>query len=248
MHGKVALISGAARGQGAAEARLFVAEGAHVILGDVLDEQGQAVADKLDGKAMFHHLDVREPDGWEAILDAGIERFGPITNLVNNAGVLKMGSVMKTSLEDYRRVIEINQIGCFLGMQAAARRMKDSGGGAIVNISSTAGMVGLGNMTAYTASKWAIRGMTKSAAIELAKHGIRVNAVMPGSVKTPMIGVAYADGPDPVTSATVPIGRSAEPEEIANVVLFLSSDEASYCTGQEFVVDGATLAGFAMPG
>jgi 3alpha(or 20beta)-hydroxysteroid dehydrogenase len=243
--GKVALVTGGARGQGAAEARLLAAAGAEVVVADVLAEEGRAVAAEIGGAATFQHLDVRDPEQWDAAVAATVARFGRLTTLVNNAGVLDGGSVLSTTPDQYRDVIEVNQVGCFLGMRAAATEMVRAGnGGTIVNIASTAALTGLGNMVAYTASKWAIRGMTKAAAVELGPKGIRVNAVMPGSVRTAMLdgSVGGAD-----VSAFAPLGRPAEPEEIARLVLFLSSDDSSYCTGHEFVADGGMLAGFAMP-
>jgi 3alpha(or 20beta)-hydroxysteroid dehydrogenase len=244
LEGKVALISGAARGQGEAEARLLAAEGAKVVLGDVLDDAGRAVADDIGDAAHYVHLDVRHPESWQGAVEATVQRFGGLTTLVNNAGILRSGSVISTTPDAYREVIDVNQMGCFLGMHTAAPVMKAAGGGSIVNIASTGALTGLGNMVAYTASKWAIRGMTKAAAVELGRYGIRVNAVAPGSVRTEMLeeSVAGAD-----MGAFAPLGRAAEPEEIARVVLFLASDDAGYCTGHEIVADGGMLAGFAMP-
>lgn len=246
LDGKVVLVSGGARGQGAAEAELFVAEGAKVVLGDVLDEEGKAVAARLGDAALYCHLDVRRPEDWAAATSAAVERFGRLTSLVNNAGVLRFGGLGDTTLAAYRDVIEVNQFGCFLGMQAAAPLLVANGGGSIVNVSSTAGLVGLGNMMAYTASKWAIRGMTKAAAVELARHGVRVNAIMPGSVRTEMLTRTVGDIPPGAPMPQIPIGRAAEPEELARLALFLVSDESSYSTGHEFVADGGVLAGFLM--
>jgi 3alpha(or 20beta)-hydroxysteroid dehydrogenase len=244
LDGKVAFVTGGARGQGEAEVRLLASAGAQVVVADVLDDLGAAVAEDIGPNARFVHLDVRSPEEWERAVAEAVEHFGPITTLVNNAGVLHGGSVISTTLEAYRAVIDVNQVGCFLGMHTVAPVMKQNGGGSIVNIASTAALTGLGNMVAYTASKWAIRGMTKAAAVELGRYGIRVNAVMPGSVRTAMLDdtVGNAD-----TSSFAPLGRPAEPEEIAEVVLFLASDAASYCTGHEIVADGGMLAGFAMP-
>lgn len=246
LDGKVVLISGAARGQGAAEAGLFVEEGARVVLGDVLDEEGDEVAGRLGDAAIYRHLDVRRPEDWAAATAAAVARFGTLTTLVNNAGVLRFGGLADTSPDAFREVVEVNQVGCFLGMRAVAPLLIANGGGAIVNVSSTAGMVGLGNMMAYTASKWAIRGMTKAAAVELAQHGVRVNAIMPGSVRTEMLTRTVGDIAPGAPMASVPLGRAAEPEEMARLVLFLVSDESSYSTGQEFVADGGVLAGFLM--
>lgn len=244
--GKVALITGGARGQGAADARLFVAEGACVVVADVLDAEGTELVGQLGDRATYVHLDVRRPDDWASALDATTREFGPLTTLVNNAGVLTFGGV-DTPLDRYRETIDVNQIGCFLGMQFAAPLLAANGGGSIVNIASTAGLVGLGNMLAYTASKWAIRGMTKSAAVELAGVGIRVNAVLPGSVATDMLYRTFGPAPPPEVFATVPMRRAGTPEELAEAVLFFASDASSYCTGQELVVDGGSLSGALMP-
>ena len=244
MKDQVVLVSGAARGQGEAEARLLVAEGAQVVIADVLDDLGGEVAASIGDAAAYVHLDVRDPQQWDAAVTFTLERFGRLTALVNNAGILRHGSVLSTTPEAYREVIDVNQIGCFLGMHAAAPRLIDAGGGSIVNIASTAGLTGLGNMVAYTASKWAIRGMSKAAAVELGRFGVRVNAVMPGSVRTAMVDEATSSA---AATAFVPLGRIAEPEDIARVVLFLVSDDAAYCTGHEVVADGGMLAGFAMP-
>jgi 3alpha(or 20beta)-hydroxysteroid dehydrogenase len=244
--GKVVLISGGARGQGAADARLFVDEGASVAIGDVRDDEGQALADSLGTRAIYVHLDVRESQDGLAAVAATQAAFGPLTTLVNNAGVLTFGGV-DTPLERYRHTIDVNQVGVFLGMQHAAPALAANGGGAIVNIASTAGLVGLGNMMAYTASKWAIRGMTKAAAVELAARGVRVNAVLPGSVATDMLFRTFGPTPPPEAFATVPMRRPGSPEELAETVLFLASDSSSYCTGQELVVDGGSLAGALMP-
>lgn len=246
MAGKVVLISGGARGQGAADARLFVAEGARVAIGDVLDDEGSALAESLGTAARYVHLDVREPGDWDAAIAAAQDALGPLTTVVNNAGVLTFGGV-DTPLDRYRRTIDVNQIGVFLGMQHTAPVLAANGGGAIVNIASTAGLVGLGNMLAYTASKWAIRGMTRAAAVELAAQGIRVNAVLPGSVATDMMFRTFGPSPPPEAFATVPLRRPGTPEELAEAVLFLASDASSYVTGQELVVDGGSLSGALMP-
>jgi len=245
LDGKVALITGAARGQGEAEARLLAEEGAAVVLADVLDDEGRAAAASIGEEAAYVHLDVRDPSSWQETAAFVVDRFGRLTTLVNNAGILRHGSVLTTEPDEYRAVIEVNQVGCYLGMHTMAPLLIEAGGGSIINIASTAALTGLGNMLAYTASKWAIRGMTKVAAVELARQGVRVNAVMPGSVRTPMVD-GSPGGPDAM-AAFVPLGRIAEPEDIARVVLFLASDDSSYCTGHEIVADGGMLAGFAMP-
>ncbi|MGW9262788.1 glucose 1-dehydrogenase [Gordonia terrae] len=240
--GKVALITGAARGMGKAHAERFVAEGAKVVMTDVLDDQGQAVADSLGERAVFLHHDVADPAGWEAAVALGDERFGPVNILVNNAAISIEATLEDYRLDDFRKSIEVNQVSVFLGMKAVLDSMKSAGGGSIVNISSLAGLVGGPNAIAYSATKFALRGMTKVAAIELGRHGIRVNTVHPGAVRTPML----MDHPNFAElekfGSLSPLGRMAEPEEIANLVLFLASDESSFSTGAEFVADGGATA------
>jgi 3alpha(or 20beta)-hydroxysteroid dehydrogenase len=244
LEGKVALISGAARGMGAEEARLFAREGARVVVGDVLDEEGEKVAAEIGANALFAHLDVTSEADWQAAVARAEEAFGKLDILVNNAGILRFGLLENTPLEEYELVIRINQIGPFLGMKTAAPAMRRNGGGSIVNISSLAGMRGLGGAVGYVSSKYAVRGMTKVAAIELGGAGIRVNSVHPGGVETPMTRPFGKDtDPKTVRQYTTPIPRIGRPDEIAQMVLFLASDKSSYCTGAEFVVDGGDLAG-----
>jgi len=244
--GRVALVTGAARGQGLEIARLFVTEGARVVLGDVLDDDGKTAADTLGPAARYVHLDVTSPEDWSAAVRFAVDEFGSLNALVNNAGVMMFSSIADTTLDAYRRVIDVNQVGVFLGMQAAAPAMTSAGGGTIVNTSSVNGFVGVAGTLAYAASKWAIRGMTRTAALELGHDGIRVNTLAPGSVDTPMIapgGVeAMSDGAKAVF-ARLPAGRVGTPDEMARAVLFLTSDESSYVTGTELVVDGGSLAG-----
>jgi 3alpha(or 20beta)-hydroxysteroid dehydrogenase len=242
LDGKVALISGAARGQGAEEARRFVAEGARVILGDVLDDEGGAVAESLGTAARYVHLDVTSEDDWASAVAVTDVTFGGLHVLVNNAGVLGFGQIEKTTLDDFVRVIMINQVGPFLGIKAAVPLLARSGGGSIVNISSTAGLGGVPYAAAYSSSKFALRGLTKSAAMELGRKGIRVNSVHPGGVRTAMTD-AVGDSGDSAFYRRLPIPRIGEVDDIANVVLFLASDESAYCTGAEFVVDGGATAG-----
>lgn len=239
--GKVAIITGAARGQGAAAARRFVEEGARVLIADVADEAGKALADELGPDAVYQHLDVSSEDDWvDAVRAAG--ELGRVEVLVNNAGVLHFSELADTSLADYERVIRVNQIGTFLGMREVIPAMSD-GGGSIINVSSVEGLGGMPLLVAYSASKFAIRGMTKVAAMELGKRGIRVNSVHPGAIDTQMIPDAVgAAVPMDHVGKRVALGRVGQPAEIADLVVFLASDESSYCTGAEFVADGGATA------
>jgi 3alpha(or 20beta)-hydroxysteroid dehydrogenase len=245
----VALISGAARGQGEAEARLFVAEGAKVVVGDVLDDVGEKLVVEIGDAAAYVHLDVTQQEDWEAAVEVAMSRFGRLDVLVNNAGILRFGSIERTPFEEYRGVIEVNQFGCFLGMKASIPALKAAGGGAIVNISSTQGLEGMAGACAYTASKFAVRGMTKSAALELGRYGIRVNSVHPGGIDTPMLQLDQVDQANKDAAYRhQPIGRIGQPEEVARLVAFLASDEASYSTGSEFLIEGGMTAGLSIPG
>lgn len=242
LEGKVALITGAARGQGEAEARLFVEEGARVVLGDVLDEPGRAVAKSLGEAAIYCHHDVSQAASWKNFTAAALAAFGGINILVNNAAILRTSSIAEITVEEYMSVIEVNQLGALLGMQAALPALIKAGDGSIVNISSVAGLGGIANMVAYVSSKFAIRGMTKTAAIELGQHGIRVNSVHPGGVDTPMIAVPDETPNQGVDkSSHVLLGRVGKPVEMAKLVAFLASDESSYCTGSEFTADGGMM-------
>ena len=247
----MALVTGASRGQGEAEARAFVNEGAAVLLADVLDAEGRAVAHSLGPQALYVHLDVRDPTSWKMAVAEAERAFGPLSVLVNNAAVLGAGGVEDATPEDFMNVVAVNQLGCFLGMQAAVRSMRRTPDGvvcSIINVSSTGGMVGYPGAIAYAGSKWAVRGMTKAAALELAPD-IRVNSLHPGPVDTPMIREAGVSDEefDGRWQAIVPLGRSAQPEEIARVALFLASDESSFMTGSEVVVDGGRIAGSRPP-
>ena len=242
LDGRVALITGAARGQGAAEATLFAAEGATVFLTDVLDEEGEKTAAVCGG--VYLHHDVTSESRWEDVVQAILKDHGRLDILVNNAGIFKLGSVVTTTLEDYRQVIEINQVGVFLGMRAVAKPMIERGSGAIVNISSVAGMQGSPGAIAYGASKWAVRGMTKSAATELGRYGIRVNSIHPGIIETPMLHQipAFESGNADRWLRRIPAGRVADAHEVAKLALFLASDESSYSSGAEFIIDGGMTA------
>jgi len=247
LNGKVALITGAARGQGAAEARLFAQRGAKVMLCDILDDEGQAVAAEIGANAAYLRLDVTSEASWQAAVKATVSKFGKLNVLVNNAGIVKVTALADCPLEEYMQVIQVNQIGVFLGMKTVVPAMKQAGGGSIVNISSIDGLIGMTGGTAYCASKFAVRGMTKVAALELGKDGIRVNSIHPGGILTPMITGA---GLDAQTAGEifgrVPLQRIGQPEEIATLAAYLASDDASYSTGSEFIADGGLTAGFAL--
>jgi len=240
LDGKVAIITGAARGQGAAEARLFVAEGAKVVLADVLDDEGRAVAEELGESATYAHLDVTDEDQWKTTVALAEERYGPVTVLVNNAGVLHFQALHKTELEDFDRILRVNVHGVFLGMKSVTDSMAGAGGGSIVNISSTAGLQGLPYLGAYVASKWAVRGLSKTAAIDLGHKNIRVNSVHPGGIDTPMVAGTSSDAP---FYKRLPVSRMGTADEAALAVLFLASDEASYIAGAELAVDGGATCG-----
>ena len=235
---KVILITGSARGQGATEARQAAAEGAHVVVTDVLDDLGQDVATEVGGS--YYRLDVTSSGEWKAVVEAVVAEHGKLDGLVNNAGIFRHDSLLDNNEDSFRLITEINQYGVYNGMAAVAPVMKDQGSGSIVNISSIAGMRGQRSI-AYVASKWAVRGMTKSAASQLGKYNVRVNSVHPGAIETDMLFDLGTETIDRLVAA-VPMGRSAKPEEVGNVVMFLLADESSYVTGAEIVVDGALIA------
>lgn len=243
--GKVALVTGAARGQGAAEAHLFAELGASVVVADVLTDEAAVVASELGNASIAVKLDVTSEEDWQAAVQATIARFGKLDVLVNNAGIVFFAPMTETTAADYRRVIEVNQVGVFLGMRSVVGAMAQAGGGSIVNISSVEGLIGTPGLSAYTASKFAVRGMTKVAALELASLGIRVNSVHPGFIDTPMLQdpKVVASGAVEMMRTKIPLARIAEPREVAALVAFLASDMSSYCTGSEFVVDGGFTAG-----
>ncbi|MFP4235095.1 MAG: glucose 1-dehydrogenase [Nitriliruptoraceae bacterium] len=236
--GRTAIVSGGARGMGASHCRAIVAEGGNVVIGDILDDEGEALAAELGEAAMYVHLDVTDAAAWDGAVAQALERFGGLHVLVNNAGVLVQGAIIEGDPEAFRRVIDINLTGVYLGMRAAAPAIRDAGGGSIVNISSTAGLMGYAYLSGYAASKWGVRGLTKVAALELGPLGIRVNSVHPGPIETPMTA---GIGDDIVGGQ--PIGRFGKPEEVAQLVCFLASDDSSYSTGSEFVVDGGQTTG-----
>jgi 3alpha(or 20beta)-hydroxysteroid dehydrogenase len=233
---KVALISGAARGMGASHARLLVAEGAKVVIGDILDDEGQALADELGPAARYVHLDVTNPEQWTAAAAAAVEEFGKLNVLVNNAGIVNYGPLKTFELTKWQEILDVNVTGTLLGIQAVIDPMTAAGSGSIVNISSIEGLRGAAWVHGYVASKWAVRGLTKSAALELAPQNIRVNSIHPGFIRTPMTAKLPQD------LLNIPLGRPGEPQEVSMFVLFLASDESSYATAAEFVMDGGLIA------
>ncbi len=246
LDGRTALVSGGARGIGAAIARGVVEEGGRVVIGDLLDVEGAELVTELgEERARFVHLDVTDPDQWRDAVAEAESAFGAVSVLVNNAGIIRWGSLADMDQAVWHEVLGVNLTGVFLGMHAAIPSLRRAGGGAIVNISSASGLVGLPMQSAYTASKWGVRGLTKSAAVELAREGIRVNSVHPGPIRTPM-----TEATDPAiiarreqVLASQLIPRMGEPEEVARLVVFLASEEAGFCTGSEFVVDGGAVTG-----
>ena len=247
MDGKVALISGGARGQGAAEARLFAQEGAKVVIGDLLDVDGMRVAAEiaeLGGEAVYVHLDVTREEDWQSAVQAAVSAFGKLDVLVNNAGIWRRGRVEDTTVEDWDAVQNVNSKGVFLGTKAAIPEMRKAGGGSVINISSTAGLVGGPRSTAYTASKGAVRLFTKATAIQYAREGIRSNSIHPGPIDTEMIQQVWQgeDNSREESIARTPLGRVGTVDDIAYGALFLASDESSFMTGSELVIDGGSTA------
>lgn len=238
LDGKVAVVTGAARGMGEAIARRLAAEGATVLVTDVLEAEGKAVARAIGERALFVPLDVASADSWGQAVETAYETFGSITVLVNNAGVLAYGAVDVAAEVDVRRMLDVNLLGPFLGIQAVVPYLREAGGGSIVNISSAAGLIGMPSLAGYATSKWGLRGLTKAAALDLGRDGIRVNSIHPGGVRT-----AMAAGADDATFAGYAIPRIGEPDEIAAAVAFLASDEASFITGAELAVDGGMVLG-----
>jgi len=239
--GKVALVTGAANGMGAATARLFAAEGARVVVADIETEAGEALAASLTD-ALFVSLDVSLAEAWTAAVQAAETAFGRLDILVNNAGYYSTASLEDVTEEDFDRHFAINQRGVLLGMRAVAPAMRRAGGGAIVNISSSTGMRGGSGMIAYRSAKWAVRGLTRSAAHDLAAAGVRVNSVHPGPIETRMLLAGHSEADRAAIVARTLLGRLGRPEEVAQATLFLASDAASYITGAELLVDGGALA------
>lgn len=240
LKGKVAIVTGAAQGMGASHARVFIREGAKVVLTDLNEEKGEALAAELGENALFVKQNVTSESDWARVVSTTEEQFGPVGVLVNNAGITMSKSLLDTSLEDYRRILDINQVSVFLGMKAVVPSMKKAGGGSIVNVSSINGLVG--GAIGYTDSKFAVRGMTKAAALEVASSGIRVNSVHPGVIETPMIMQSDTKAAVEEFAKHIPLKRLAKSEEVSSLILFLASDESSYSTGSEFVVDGGITA------
>ena len=232
---KVAIITGGAQGMGAADARMLVAEGAKVVIADILDEPGQALADELGDAARYVHLDVSDEEQWQAAVDATLTAFGKVNVLVNNAGIVQVAPLKSLDVDKWNRVLAVNLTGAMLGIKAVLGPMTEAGGGSIINVSSIEGMRGASWVHSYVASKWGLRGLTKSAALELASDNIRVNSLHPGFIRTPMT----KHFPDDMVGA--PLGRPGKPEEVATFVVFLASDESSFSTGSEFVVDGGLI-------
>ena len=245
LEGKVALITGGARGMGATEAELFADQGAAVVITDVRADDGGATADRLraaGADCMFVPHDVTNEEQWKQVVADIVARHGRLDILVNNAGIFEGGSVMDTTLDAYMRTININQVGVFLGMRAVAPQMVNQQSGSIINISSVAGLSGTPGFLAYGASKWAVRGMTKGVARELAPFGVRVNSIHPGIIDTPMLQTFDNLGVREAVRQRIPLGKEADPRAVANMALYLASDESSYSTGSEFVVDGGWSA------
>ncbi|WP_413758502.1 SDR family NAD(P)-dependent oxidoreductase [Streptomyces sp. MMBL 11-3] len=253
LDGRVVVVTGAARGQGEQEARLFVAEGAAVVVADVLDEQGETLAKELGPRARYVHLDVGKEEDWTAAVAVAKDAFGKVDGLVNNAGILRFNALVDTPLEEFLQIVRVNQVGVFLGIKTLAPEIAAAGGGTVVNTASYTGLTGMAYVGAYSATKHAIVGLTRVAALELAPQGIRVNAVCPGAIDTAMSNPALLDpAADPEAGSEavarfyrklVPLGRIGRAEEVARLALFLSCEESSYVTGQPFVIDGGWLAG-----
>jgi 3alpha(or 20beta)-hydroxysteroid dehydrogenase len=257
LDGKVAIVTGAARGTGEATARLMIAEGASVLMGDILDDPGESVAKELGTQARYVHLDVGSESDWQRAVELTVDSFGKLDVLVNNAGVLHMSAIADTQLADFERVVRVNQVGTFLGIKSVIERMKEQRAGSIVNISSIDGRTAKNGLIAYASSKWAVRGMTRVAALELGKFGIRVNCVCPEAGNTEMIAKYVPEGVDieKIVAHAQPIlatqrGRSsrARMEDIAKLVVFLASDASASCTGSDFPIDGGNTAGSIVRG
>ena len=255
LRGKTTLITGAARGTGAETARIFAREGARVVLADILDELGEQVASEIGAAARYLHLDVTSPDGWQAAIRDSSSAFGPIDILVNNAAVLDVSSIAETRYEDLTRIIHVNQIGAFLGIQAVIEPMKSQGGGSIVNVASIDAMEGSNGVAAYTSSKWGMRGLTKAAAIELGRHGIRVNTVCPGFGSSEMVEPFFARAAARLKASGErisdrpqhPFSRRGKLTDVALAIVYLASDESGFVSGIDLCVDGGFTVGKVEP-
>jgi|TARA_R110000772_G_C13310228_1_gene440012 3alpha(or 20beta)-hydroxysteroid dehydrogenase len=247
--GKTAIITGGARGMGEATARLFVEHGAQVVIGDVLEAEGSALADELGQNAIFVRLDVSSEADWANAV-AAAEKLGTLNVLVNNAAIMRMSAITDTTVDDFMQIVQVNQLGTFLGIRSVIAPMKAAGGGSIINISSIDGLHAQAGVSAYSSTKWAVRGLTKTAAIELGQYGIRVNSVHPGGIYTEMGGSAVMTEEQLNESVykEFPIPRVGQPKEVAYVTLFLATDEATYSTGGEFIADGGWFTGMRRPG
>ncbi|MFD5753435.1 SDR family oxidoreductase [Streptomyces sp. NPDC127033] len=237
--GKVAIVTGGARGMGASHVRALAAEGARVLIGDVLDGEGEALAREVPG-ARYVPLDVTREDAWQHALRTAEESLGPVDVLINNAGIVHFGGVEEQSPEHFRRTLDVNLVGAFLGMHTLLPGMRERGAGAVVNVSSAAGMTGFAGAVGYVASKWGVRGMTKAAALDMAGSGVRINSVHPGVIRTPM-----GESASPQLFTHQPLPRIGEPAEVTRMVLFLACDDASFTTGGEFLIDGGQTIGVA---
>lgn len=240
LEGKIAIITGAAQGMGAAHARRFIEEGAKVVLTDLNEEKGKAFAAELGENALFVKQNVTSAEDWANVVAETEKTFGSVNVLVNNAGITMAKSILEVTEEEYRRIVDINQVSVFLGMKAVIPAMQKAGGGSIVNISSMNGIVA--GAIGYTDTKFAVRGMTKAAAVEGAHYGIRVNSVHPGVIATPMVVQEDTKAAVEEFSKHIPLKRVAQPEEVSNLVVYLASEESSYSTGSEFIVDGGLTA------
>jgi 3alpha(or 20beta)-hydroxysteroid dehydrogenase len=241
--GKVAIVTGGSRGMGEATVRLLIEGGAKVVIGDVLDEPGRALADELGPDAIFVHMDVTSKADWKTAVSEA-ERLGPLSVLVNNAAIIFHKTIMDTTEEDFMKIVAVNQLGVFLGMQSVFESLKANGGGSIINVSSLDGLQSKNSLVAYSSTKWAVRGMTKTAALEMGQYGIRVNSVHPGGIYTAMHGsdfISEEEASKFYQSHAIP--RVGLPREVAALTAFLASDEATYSTGSEFVADGGWSAG-----
>ncbi|ORI15449.1 glucose 1-dehydrogenase [Rhodococcus sp. 1168] len=237
LEGRVALVTGAARGMGLAHCKALIAEGAKVVLGDILDEEGASAASELGDAAHYVRLDVTSEDSWAEAVAATTEKFGPVTVLVNNAGIVGGNLITAYETSEWQRILDINLSGTFFGIRACAQSMIDAGGGSIINISSVEGFRGSPGLHGYTATKFAVRGLTKSVALELAPKNVRVNSIHPGFIHSPMTeGI-------PEDFLQIPLGRGGKADEVSSMVVFLASEESSYSTGSEFIVDGGLMAG-----